>query len=164
MTGVDVRHVLARYHSFCTISGIGLSSTHNGQRLSFPDYWPSIARFLCHLPNPDDLIPLKLLCHDQAPVNEAAARIADILKVSDDFVRIEPARATGANCPLSQPKGWKARVIHDDLTATLGPEVVAPRTMMKDLPEAQISPGNTTASSDVTSPHIEDSDEAILNP
>jgi hypothetical protein len=54
------------------------------------------------------------------------------------------------------------RVIHDDLVATLGEEAIAYNTMTKYLREAQIIPGDTTPSSHITSPHIDDSDETIL--
>jgi hypothetical protein len=46
--------------------------------------------------------------------------------------------------------GWTARVSHADLVATVDEEVIAYRTMMKALYEAQISTGNTTALSDAT--------------
>jgi hypothetical protein len=59
-------------------------------------------------------------------------------------------------------KGWMARVIHDDLVATLREEALAYITVTKYLREAQISPGNTIQLSDVTSLHIDDSDETIL--
>jgi hypothetical protein len=59
-------------------------------------------------------------------------------------------------------KGWVARVIHDDLAATLGEEAIAYSTVTKYLREAQAGPGDATALPEEISHHIEDSDEAIL--
>jgi hypothetical protein len=46
---------------------------------------------------------------------------------------------------------------------TFGQEAIAYRTVTKYLREAQINPGDPTASPDAFSPHIDDSDEAILS-
>jgi hypothetical protein len=59
-------------------------------------------------------------------------------------------------------KGWMARVIHDDLVATLGEEAIAYSNMTKYLREAQTSPDDATALPEEISPHIDDSDEAVL--
>jgi hypothetical protein len=59
-------------------------------------------------------------------------------------------------------KGWTARVIHNDLVATLGEEAIAYITTMKFLREALISPDDLTTLSDATSLHIDHSDEAVL--
>jgi hypothetical protein len=59
-------------------------------------------------------------------------------------------------------KGWMARVIHDDLIATPSEEAIASGTVTKYLRKVQISPGDPIESSNATSPHIDDSDEAIL--
>jgi hypothetical protein len=60
-------------------------------------------------------------------------------------------------------KGWTARVIHDDLVATFGMEAIAYSTMTKYLREAQTGPDEVIRLSEEISPHIEDSDEAILS-
>jgi hypothetical protein len=59
-------------------------------------------------------------------------------------------------------KGWMARVIQDDLVATLGDERIAYSTVTKYLREVQTGPDNATALPEKISPHIDDSDEAIL--
>jgi hypothetical protein len=66
------------------------------------------------------------------------------------------------NCPYLNRKGWTTQVIHDDLGATLGEEAIAFGMMTKYIHEALICHGNTAAVSDATSPHIDDSSEAIL--
>jgi hypothetical protein len=48
-------------------------------------------------------------------------------------------------------KGWMARVIHDDLAATLGEEALAYSTVMKSLRVARINPRDATPLSDATS-------------
>jgi hypothetical protein len=58
--------------------------------------------------------------------------------------------------------GWMARVIHDDLVATLGEEAIAYSSMTKYLREAQTGPDDATALPEDISPHIDDSDEVIL--
>jgi hypothetical protein len=59
-------------------------------------------------------------------------------------------------------KGWMAPVIHDDLVATLGEEAIAYSTVTKYFREAQTGPDDATALPEEISPHIDDSDEAIL--
>jgi hypothetical protein len=59
-------------------------------------------------------------------------------------------------------KGWMARVTHDDLVVPLGEEAVAYRTVTKYFGEAPTSPDDATALPEEISPHIDDSDEAIL--
>jgi hypothetical protein len=59
-------------------------------------------------------------------------------------------------------KGWMARVIHNDLVATLGEEAIAYRTVTKYLREVQTGPDDATALPEEMSPHSGDSDEAIL--
>jgi hypothetical protein len=61
-------------------------------------------------------------------------------------------------------KGWMARVIHDDLVATLGEEAIAYSTVTKYIREAKTGPHDATALPEEISPHIDDSDEAILRP
>jgi hypothetical protein len=55
-----------------------------------------------------------------------------------------------------------ARVIHDDLGATLGEEAIAYSTVTKHLREAQTGPDAATALTEEISPHSDDSNEAIL--
>jgi hypothetical protein len=55
-----------------------------------------------------------------------------------------------------------ARVIHDDLVATLGEEALAYSNMTKYLREGQTGPDDATSLPEEISPHIDDSDEAIL--
>jgi hypothetical protein len=59
--------------------------------------------------------------------------------------------------------GWMARFIHSDLIATFSEETIAYNMVANYLREAQISPGNPTTLSVTTSPHIDESDEAILS-
>jgi hypothetical protein len=59
-------------------------------------------------------------------------------------------------------KGWTARVIHDDLVATLGEEAMEYSMVTKSLHEAQTSPDDTTSLSNATSPHIDELDEVLL--
>jgi hypothetical protein len=56
--------------------------------------------------------------------------------------------------------GWMARVIHDDLVATLG-EAIAYGTVTKYLREAQTGRDDAMPLSEEISPHIDDSDETI---
>jgi hypothetical protein len=58
--------------------------------------------------------------------------------------------------------GWMARVIHDDLAATLGEEAIACGSVTKYLCEAQTGPDDVTPLPEEISHHIDDSDEAIL--
>jgi hypothetical protein len=60
-----------------------------------------------------------------------------------------------------QTTAWLTRIIQNSLVATLGEESLAYRTKMKSLCE-RVSPGNIAPLSDVTSAHIDDSDERIL--
>jgi hypothetical protein len=60
-------------------------------------------------------------------------------------------------------KGWMARVIHDDLVATLGDEAIAYSTVTKYLREAQTGPDDANPSSEEMSHHIDDSEEDILS-
>jgi hypothetical protein len=59
-------------------------------------------------------------------------------------------------------KGWMARVIHDDLVATLGEKGIAYSNMTKSFREAQTGPDDATALPEEISPDIDESDEAIL--
>jgi hypothetical protein len=59
--------------------------------------------------------------------------------------------------------GWMARVIHDELEATLGEEAIAYGTVTKYLREAQTGRDDAMPSSAEISPHIDDWDEAILS-
>jgi hypothetical protein len=59
-------------------------------------------------------------------------------------------------------KGWMARVIHDDLISTLGEKAVAYSSVRKSLREVQTGPDDATTLPEEISPHIGDSDEAIL--
>jgi hypothetical protein len=59
-------------------------------------------------------------------------------------------------------KGWMARVIHDNLVATLGEEAIAYSSMTKYIREVQTGPDDAPALPEEISPHIDDSDEAIL--
>jgi hypothetical protein len=52
--------------------------------------------------------------------------------------------------------------MHDDLVATLGEKAIAYSNMTKYLREAQTAPDDATALPEEISPHIDDSDEAIL--
>jgi hypothetical protein len=56
-----------------------------------------------------------------------------------------------------------ARVIHDDLVATLGEEAIAYSTVTKYLREAQTGRDDAMQLSEEISPHIDDSDDAILS-
>jgi hypothetical protein len=58
--------------------------------------------------------------------------------------------------------GWMARVIHDDLVATLGEEGVAYSTVRKYLHEAQTGLDDAITLPEEISAHIDDSDKAIL--
>jgi hypothetical protein len=60
-------------------------------------------------------------------------------------------------------KGSVARVIHDDLVATLGEEAIAYSTVRKYLHEAQTGRDDAMPLSEEISLHIDDSDEAILS-
>jgi hypothetical protein len=60
-------------------------------------------------------------------------------------------------------KGCTAQVIHDDLVAILGEEAIAYSTVRKYLREAQTAPDDASALFDELSPHMDDSDEAILS-
>jgi hypothetical protein len=59
-------------------------------------------------------------------------------------------------------KGRLARVIHDDLVATLGEEAITYNTVTKSLRKAQTGSDDATALSEEYSAHIDNSDEAIL--
>jgi hypothetical protein len=59
-------------------------------------------------------------------------------------------------------KGLIAQVIHDDLVPTLGEEATAYSTVTDSLRAALIIPCDGTPFSAATSPHIDESDEAIL--
>jgi hypothetical protein len=59
-------------------------------------------------------------------------------------------------------KGWTTRVIHNNLVATLAEEAIAYSTVTEHFRETQNSPGDPIQLSDATSPHIDDSDQAIL--
>jgi hypothetical protein len=59
-------------------------------------------------------------------------------------------------------KGWTARVIHDDLVATLGEKAIADSTVTKYVREAQTGLDDATALPEEISPHIDDSEEAVL--
>jgi hypothetical protein len=59
-------------------------------------------------------------------------------------------------------KGRTTRVIHDDLVATLGEEAVAYSTVTIYFREAQISPGDPTAFSNATKPHIDESVKNVM--
>jgi hypothetical protein len=58
--------------------------------------------------------------------------------------------------------GWMARVIHDDLVATLCEEAMAYITVRKYLHEAQPGPDDASALPEDFDAHIDNSDEAIL--
>jgi hypothetical protein len=60
-------------------------------------------------------------------------------------------------------KGWTARVIQDDLVATLGGEAIAYGTLTKYLREAQTGPDDATQLPEGISPHIDDSPEVTLS-
>jgi hypothetical protein len=64
----------------------------------------------------------------------------------------------------SNRKGLTAQVIHDDLVATLGEEAIAHSTVTNYLVVARIIPRDPTPFAAATSPHIDESDEAILIP
>jgi hypothetical protein len=57
---------------------------------------------------------------------------------------------------------WTARVIHDDLVATLDEKSIAYNTVTRDLRDARINPSVATRLSDNISPHLDESDETIL--
>jgi hypothetical protein len=59
-------------------------------------------------------------------------------------------------------KGLSARAIHDDHVATLGPKTVAYRRVTRYLREAKVGTAEVTIDPEPSSPHIEDSDRAIL--
>jgi hypothetical protein len=70
--------------------------------------------------------------------------------------------APTTNHPLSDRKGCKAHVIHDDLVATLGAEPIASSTVTNYLLAVRIMPCDAITLSDTTSPPIDKSDKAIL--
>jgi hypothetical protein len=59
-------------------------------------------------------------------------------------------------------KGWMARVIRNDLIATLGEEVLAYIPVTKYLGEVQTGRDDATPLPEDISPHIDDSDEPNL--
>jgi hypothetical protein len=59
-------------------------------------------------------------------------------------------------------KGWTAQVIHDDLVATLGEDVIAYRAVTKYLRSVQISAGNPNPRSEPTSFRIDESNKTIF--
>jgi hypothetical protein len=54
--------------------------------------------------------------------------------------------------------GRIARVIHDDLVATFGEDVVSHSMWTKDYRKAQIGPGGSSSSSNATSHHTDEAD------
>jgi hypothetical protein len=58
--------------------------------------------------------------------------------------------------------GWTARVIHNDILATLGEAAIAYGLVTQYLREAQIGPCESIASSDVTPHHTDEEDAVIL--
>jgi hypothetical protein len=61
-------------------------------------------------------------------------------------------------------KGLTTQLIHDDFVATLGEEAIAYSTVTNYLRAARIIPRDAKAFSAASSPHIDDSNEAILRP
>jgi hypothetical protein len=59
-------------------------------------------------------------------------------------------------------KRWMTRAIHDDLVATLDAKAIAYSAVTKYLCEAQTGTDDATELPEEISPHIDDSDEAIL--
>jgi carbamoylphosphate synthase small subunit len=59
--------------------------------------------------------------------------------------------------------GWMTKVMHDDLVATLGEEATASSTATKYHREARTGPDDETILFGEISPHIDDSDEALLS-
>jgi hypothetical protein len=59
-------------------------------------------------------------------------------------------------------KGWTAPVIHDDLVATLDAEAMVYRPVTNYLRAVRIIPRDACSLSAPISPHIEESDDAIL--
>jgi AraC-like DNA-binding protein len=70
------------------------------------------------------------------------------------------------NCPLSpsppEGEGRSAQATHSDLIATLRNEAVACSTMTKHLCTAQLHTIKIHSNPDTSSPHLDDSDRAIL--
>jgi hypothetical protein len=59
-------------------------------------------------------------------------------------------------------KGLTLEVVHEDLVVTLGAEAIAYRMVANYLRTARIIPRDSTVLSAMTSPHIDESGEAIL--
>jgi hypothetical protein len=65
-------------------------------------------------------------------------------------------------CLNRNREGLTARIIHDDLGGTFGEEAIEYNTVRKYLREVQITSGHAPSVSEAPSPHIDESDEAIL--
>jgi hypothetical protein len=64
--------------------------------------------------------------------------------------------------PYLHLKRLLAHAIHDDLVATLGSKAVAFNTVTRDLREAKLSTAEVTLDPKPSSPHLDDSDPALL--